>query len=523
VADELETLFTDDAFLALFPTHGQPAHPPWRLALVTILQCVEGLSDRQAANAVRSRIDWKYVLRLELTDPGFDASVLSECRGRLIAGAAEYLLFDTLLTWCRNRQLVKARGRQRTDSTHILATVRALNRIEVVGETMRHALNTLAVVAPEWLRAVSPAEWRDRYVRRAEDDRLPTTPAARAALALTIGPDGWQLLSAVDRKEAPPWLREVPAVAILRRVWSQNYLWDGSQLHWREANNIPPAAQFISSPYDPEAHYARKHTTQWVGYKVHITETCEDDLPYLITNVETTIGPAADGTATPKIHDALQQRGLLPGTHIVDTGFLDADRLVESQDRYGVDLLGPTRRDYHWQAREGTGFAAEHFQIHWDQQHATCPAGKTSISWTPAVDNRDNPVIKIKFSSKDCRRCDQVAQCVRSQKRYRRRTLTIRPKPQYQALQAARQREATDAFQAEYDRRAGIEGTLSRGIRSTRLRRTRYRGLRRVCLGHILTAVGLNVLRLGEWFLETSRAKTRITPFARLMADSAAA
>jgi transposase len=148
LADELDTLFTDEAFLALFPTHGQPAQPPWRLALVTLLQFAEGLSDRQAANAVRSRIDWKYVLRLELTDAGFDASVLSAFRSRLITGAAESLLFDTLLTWCRNRQLVNARGRQRTDSTHILAAVRVLNRIEVVGETLRHALNTLAVVAP---------------------------------------------------------------------------------------------------------------------------------------------------------------------------------------------------------------------------------------------------------------------------------------------------------------------------------------------------------------------------------------
>jgi transposase len=156
LADELDTLFTDEAFGTLFPTHGQPACPPWRLALVTILQFAEGLSDRQAAHAVRSRIDWKYVLRLELTDPGFDASVLSEFRTRLLAGSAEFLLFDRLLTWCRDRRLVKARGRQRTDSTHILAAVRALNRIEVVGETMRHALNTLAVAAPEWLRAVSP-------------------------------------------------------------------------------------------------------------------------------------------------------------------------------------------------------------------------------------------------------------------------------------------------------------------------------------------------------------------------------
>jgi transposase len=400
--------------------------------------------------------------------------------------------------------------------------VRALNRLEGVGDTMRHALNT-PVVAPEWLRAASHPDWRDRYTRRAEDDRLPTTLAARAALALTIGHDGWRLLAAIDHPDAPPWLREVPAVAILRRVWIQNYLWDGTQLQWREADNIPPAAQFISSPDDLEAHYARKHTTQWVGYKVHLTETCEDDLPHLITHVETMIGPAADGAATPKIHEALQQRGLLPGTHIVDTGFLDADLLVDSQHDYGVDLLGPTRLDYPWQAREAAGFDAQHFQIDWDQQHATCPAGKVSTGWTPAGDNRGNAVIKVKFSTKECRRCDHLAQCVRSKKRYPRRTLTIRPQPQYQALQAARQREATAAFQAAYARRAGIEGTISRGIRSTRLRRTRYRGLARVHLGHLLTAAGLNVLRLGEWFLETARAKTRITPFTRLMADSAAA
>jgi transposase len=230
LADELATLFTDELFTTLFPAYGQPALVPWRLGLVTILQFAEGLSDRQAADMVRSRIDWKYVLRLELADPGFDASVLSEFRSRLIAGAAEALLFETLLTWCRNRRLVKARGRQRTDSTHILATVRALNRIEVVGETMRHTLNTLAVVAPEWLRAVSPPEWRDRYTRRAEDDRLPTTQTARAALTLTIGNDGRRLLAGVDHPDAPLWLREVPTVALLRRVWIQNYWWDGAQL-----------------------------------------------------------------------------------------------------------------------------------------------------------------------------------------------------------------------------------------------------------------------------------------------------
>jgi transposase len=162
LADELGALFTD-----LLPTHGQPALAPWRLALVTILQFAEGLSDRQAADAVPSRIDWKYVLRLALTDPGFDAPVLCEFRSRLLLGDAEELLFETLLSWCHERQLLKAGGRQRTDSTHVLAAVRALNRIELVGERRRHALNTLAVVAPGWLRTVSQPNWTERCASHA--------------------------------------------------------------------------------------------------------------------------------------------------------------------------------------------------------------------------------------------------------------------------------------------------------------------------------------------------------------------
>lgn len=523
LADEMGTLFTDAAFAALYPTHGQPALPPWRLALVTILQFAEGLSDRQAVEAVRCRIDWKYLLRLNLADPGFDASVLSEFRTRLLAGSAESLLLDTLLDWCRERQLLKAGGRQRTDSTHILAAVRALNRVELVGEAVRHALNSLAVAAPAWLRSVSHAEWKDRYTRRAEDDRLPTKEADRAALALTIGNDGWQLLTALSAPEAPAWLRQVPAVESLRCIWVQNFLWDESGLQWRQADNIPPASKFLSSPYDNETHYARKHSMQWVGYKVHITETCEDDLPLLITNVATTAAPVPDGTATPQIHAALQQRALLPGTHIVDTGFLDAELLVDSREHFGVDLFGPTRLDYHWQARAGAGFDAQHFTIDWLRQQATCPAGKTSSGWTPTPDRYGNDTIKIKFSAKDCRPCCHLAQCVRSKKRSPRRTLTIRPEQQHQALEAARRREATRLFRKEYARRAGIEGTISRCIRVTRLRRTRYIGLARVHLSHILTAAGLNMLRLGEWFLEIAPNKTRVTPFARLMAESATA
>ena len=153
VRDELGVIYRDELFAPLFPARGRPAEAPWRLMLVTLLQFAENLTDRQAAEAVRSRIDWKYALALPLEDAGFDASVLSEFRTRLLRGEPERRLFDTLLDRLQAAGLLEARGRQRTDSTHVLAAVRALTRLGVVGETLRHALNSLAVVAPAWLRA----------------------------------------------------------------------------------------------------------------------------------------------------------------------------------------------------------------------------------------------------------------------------------------------------------------------------------------------------------------------------------
>jgi transposase len=522
--EELDVMYADEDFADLFPTRGQPAEAPWRLALVTIFQFAEHLSDRAAAEAVRGRIDWKYALSLDLTDAGFDHTVLSEFRTRLLVGGAERRLLDLLLRCARDRGLLKARGRQRTDSTHVLAAVRALNRVELVTEMMRHVLAVLADLAPDWLRAHGRPEWVERYERLPEDDRLPSKQAERQVLAETIGRDGLAILVAVDADEAPSWLRDLPALRVLRAVWIQNYLVTDVDVRWRtDKEGLPPAARFISSPYDTDAHYARKHTTSWVGYKVHLTETCEDDTPNLITNVMTTAGPVADGAVTPDIHQELAERDLLPGCHVVDTGYLDAELLVTIPERYGVDLLGPTRKDYHWQAQAGQGFDAQRFAIDWDREQATCPAGCTSISWTPAIDKRRNHVIKIKFSTKDCGPCPHRADCIRSRKTSPRRTITVRPHEQYEALRAAREREQTEAYAAEYARRAGVEGTLSQAVRRCGLRRSRYVGLARTHLGHVLAATAINFVRLGEWLAGTPRAKTRRPRFATVLAPAAAA
>jgi transposase len=401
--DELGTLFQDEMFASLFPKDGQPAFAPWKLAVVTIMQFAEGLSDRQAASAVRTRLDWKYALNLELEDEGFHFSILCEFRARLVKGNRESLLFETLLHELKQRGFLKARGRQRTDSTHVLAAVRALNRVVCAAETLRAALNSLAEVAPEWLGSFVPEEWYGRYAHRMEEYRLPKGKEKRPAFVEMIGADGATLLEAIFTTPEMGWLRHVRAVEILRRVWIQQFEMIGGQWRFRADENIPPQAKMICSPYDIEATYGRKLTSWWVGYKVHLTESCDDDEPRLITHVETSRAGNGDVDITPVIHHALKEKGLLPAEHFTDTNYAESKQFVQSRQDYGVDLIAPTRADHKWQAKERQGFDAGSFSLDWETQKAVCPTGKASSSWTPAIDRRDNQVIKIKFSIKDCR------------------------------------------------------------------------------------------------------------------------
>jgi transposase len=519
IYDELGMLFQDHDFLDLFPIQGQPAEAPARLALVTLVQFMEGLTDRQAADAVRTRIDLKYLLCLDLTDRGFDHTVLSEFRTRLLAHSAERRLFERVLELARSSGLLQAGGRQRSDSTHILGAMRFMTRIEGVTETLRHALNVLATEAPTWLRHHTSADWVDRYSRRASDYRLPKGAAKRLALARQTGADGMALLEAIFADHAPRELRALPAVETLRQVWIQNFTVEAGQLCWRDNDNLPPSGRYISSPYDTDARYATKRTTAWTGYKIHLTETCDDERPNLITDVQTTAATVADDAVTAAIHATLAEQELLPERHIADTGFVNSKLLVDSEQLYGIDLIGPTRDDHHWQAKDGAGFAACDFVIDWEHQQARCPAGKLSNSWTPAIDRYKNEVVKLKWATTDCQACPSCAQCTRSKPP--RRTITIRPQAQHEALLAGRARESTDAYRTEYAKRAGVEGTIAQSVRSCEVRRSRYFGQERTHLQHLMTAAAMNVVRMLHWLAEVPKAKTRPSAFARLYSTTA--
>ncbi|HVC79754.1 MAG TPA: IS1182 family transposase [Chloroflexota bacterium] len=516
--DELGIFYRDERFAPLFAQRGRPAEAPWRLALVSVLQFAENLSDRQAAEAVRSRIDWKYLLGLELTDGGFDYSLLSEFRDRLLAGEAEAVLLDALLAHCQDAKLVRARGGQRTDATHVLGAVRVLNRLECVGEALRHALNTLAVAAPTWVRAKIPPDWADRYATRLESARLPSSAADRQALARTIGADGSALLTALWAPTAPGGLRELEAVEVLRQIWVQQFFLEAGRVHWREEGSLPPASLWINSPYDPEVRYGTKRTHTWIGYKVHLTESCDEDLPHLVTQVATTIATGTDYGTLPLVQADLAAKDLRPAEHFVDAGYVDAGLLVRSHAQ-GIDLVGPVSTAPDWQTRADQGFDQEHFAIDWRTRTAICPRGQHSVAWKTNRDRHGEPVIRIEFAQATCLACPVRARCTRAATYPR--TLSLRPRPEFEALRAARARQRTDDFMTRYKQRAGIEGTLSQAVRAFDLRHARYVGQPKTHLQHVLTAVALNVVRLCAWFGGIPRSQTRVSPFASLFLEAA--
>ncbi len=516
--DRLGPIFQDQDFSGLFPKDGQPALPPWRLALVSILQFRENLPDRQAAEAVRGRIDWKYLLGLELTDAGFDFSVLSEFRTRLLEGGGEAWLLDKLLEQCRSLGLVKARGTQRTDATRVLAAIRVLNRLELVGETMRAALNDLATIAPDWLRSVAPLEWYLRYSRRIEDNRLPESQEQRQAYGQMVGEDGFQLLDLLQEPDAPPQADQLSGVAALRRVLVRHYERQengsaGYQIRFKANRELARASEGIESPYDQEARFRSRHEITWTGYQVHLSETCDADEVHLITHVETTQATVHESQRTETIHQALVDKELPPQQHLVDAAYIDAEVLISSQEQYGIDLVGPGRADVSWQARVEGAYDRYRFEIDWDRKRVRCPQGKESSLWREGPD-RYGPRILVSFDPDDCRNCPARSLCTRAKVQPRR--LRIQPRPQYEALQAARQLRTTEAGRKLYNIRAGVEGTISQGVRTFGLRRSRYWGLAKTHFQHLATAAAINLDRLGAWFEERPRAKTPTSRFARL-------
>jgi transposase len=363
---------------------------------------------------------------------------------------------------------------------------------------------------------VVPNEWFERYAHRVEEFRLPKSKTAREAYLLTVGQDGFALIDAIERDPAVTNLKALPKVEALQKVWERHYERKGERVRWHENKELSRAAFAIESPYETQARYSTKRGLQWTGYKVHVTESCDEDVPHLIMNVLSTLATQQDVSTTLAIHQALADKKRLPAEHLVDAGYVDAKLLVKMEQDYQLRLIGPPRSAKGWQSKEEGAFTAAHFTIDWEHKQASCPGGKTSSYWKPyrVAGTYPRELIAVRFSSTDCRDCALRARCTRSEKQGR--VLHLYPKPQFEALNAMRDYMTTDEGRQAYALRAGIEATLSEGVRAFGLRRCRYRGEAKTHLQHVATAAAINALRATDWLAGERLQSTRTSRFARL-------
>jgi transposase len=409
VRDRLGEWLRDEEFAAAFGIRGRPGWPPSRLALVTVLQRAENLTDRVAAEAVRTRLDWKYLLGLPLEDPGFDHSVLPEFRAKVADAGLEQAPLDALLERLAADGLVKAGGKQRTDSTHVIAAVAGLNQLEPARESVRAAVEALTAAYPGWVAgALHVSGWARRYGTPLPCWSLPSSKKKQDEFAVACAKDGYALLRAVCDKGSPGWLAELPAVETLRQVLVQNFTLvthaDGREVVKRRekkqprGDGIPPGRYRIASPCDTDARWGAKRDESWLGYKLHITETCDDAppcgcagpghdgdcgaaaFPNLVTHVATASAAATEMEMTGVIDDALAAKGLAPGRHYLDC------------------------------------YARADFTANYDAQQVTCPQGKTSSSWTPCTQYGRDAIVAI-FSPRDCEPCPARQLCAGSARR----------------------------------------------------------------------------------------------------------
>ncbi|WP_372451698.1 IS1182 family transposase [Glycomyces salinus] len=519
IRETLGPIWSDEEFARAFSSTGRPAVSPVALCLVSVLQHVEGFADRQAAEAVRGRIDWKYALGLELTDPGFDYSVLSEFRARLVEHELGMRVFDAVIECCDAAGLLERDGRVRTDSTVVLAGVRWLNRLEFCGETVRSALEAIAAAEPDWLAERISGQQVERYGKPVDNWRLPKKAVDRNKRLRQFAKDGFWLLDqcAADARGPGAALADLEAVSVLRRVWGQQFERCGGRIVVRTADDLPPSEEVVVSPFDIDARYSVKRGQSWNGYKAHLSEACEPGYPHVIVGVYTTDATVPDLSCTEPITRQLRARGLRPRTHFVDQGYVAAYHLVR-EAASGTVLHGPIRGD--WSTTKGADvlFKPTDFVVDEPTRTVTCPAGQRSTGWSVRIGDNGTPYANVSFPVGVCRPCPLRAKCTRANmdKNQRGRGLKVMLGAYRKAMLERRAEQETEPWRESYKQRSGVEGAISQATGRIGMRRCKYRSLDKTALQHILGATAMNFIRVNAWRCGYRSETTRTTHLARL-------
>ena len=498
IGDRLFDRYREEDYADLYSTEGKPGISPVVLAFVTVFQFMERLPDRQAAESLRMRMDWKYALHLPLAYEGFDHSVLSEFRDRLLEHQAEGRVFEQLVQEFRSMGLVKERGKQRTDSIAMLMKVRRLSRLELVVETLRVAVGAILKVDRKWGEALIPPSWEEPYGERFVLQRH--TKEEWAEHDKHVGSDGEWLIARVTGEGAPAEIKSLPEVQVLKTVWAQQFREKEGKIVYQVGTKYDGHTQ-IETPHDPEARYSHKRIQEWVGGKVQVTETDDEGYPHLITDIAATCSNQTDWESLPNIQQRLEERQCQPEKQYVDSGYMSGPNLANSA-QMGIDLIGPLSPVISKQSKIAGGITTEQFDIDVEKQQATCPAGfsgKADLGWEGKI--------RFRFDDQICLACPLRTRCCTGKGG---RTLCVGLT--YPLLQIARQRQQTDTFKKDYHQhRSGVEGCLSALVRGNGMRVSRYNSNRKRHLQALFSGSAANIKRTARWLAGSRPNRNRQT------------
>lgn len=478
---ELESLYE--------PDNGRPPLDPVRMLALAILQFLERVPDRQAAQAMQYDIRWRVALHLPEDQCACDPSSLSVFRGRLLAGEKERLAFDAVLQLLVDEGWVPKRSKQRIDSTHVCGLLARMSRLERARETIR-----LVLIAVE-REGKLPAHWEpmwETYVESKIDARVAADKLK--AQSLQAGAD-METILAWALEQGGDWTRAEP-MGVLERVLRENYEADeNGQKQQRRAQ--PPGA--VHNPHEPQAQWSTKSTTkdkEWVGYKTQVAETVQDEprergepTRNFIAAIVTQEAIASDKAGMAEVFARQAAFGLEPpGVTYVDGAYVSALALKDHHDQ-GRELMGPAPAP----PDRGKVFTAEAFEVNVAERSAVCPAGKANTQCSRLEEGKTGKVsYRFEWKGKLCGACPRRGECVSPAQSHR--TLTVGE--HHGHLQSRRKEMHTERFKKEMHRRNGIEGTQSELIRAYGLRKARYRGLAKVRLQNHLIGTACNLRRL---------------------------
>jgi len=471
------------------PANGRPAREPVQLLAVLILQIVERLPDRQAAEAMQYDARWRLALHLAPDEAACDPSLLSVFRDRLLAGQQQRLAFEAVLDLLVAEGWLPRRSKQRLDSTHVCGLLARMSRLECARETIRLALEVVEA------RGALPAAWTVQWERYVESKVDPRSATEALQTKVRQAGEDMNLILTWAHEQGAEWEQAGP-MQVLRRVFQENYEVDAQGVR-QQTRAQPPGA--VHNPHEPEAQWSSKSTTkdkEWVGYKTQIAETVQDEpraqgepTRSFVTAIVTQNAIASDKPGLTEVLAEQADLGLAAPTDLyVDAAYVYGQSLKDAHDE-GRELRGPAPAA----PDRGKTFTAEAFDVDVAGRSAVCPAGQTSTNCSRLEEARTGKVnYRFEWNDTLCGACPKRSECVGATQSHR--TLVVGEHHDF--LQARRQEMQTAEFKQEMHRRNAIEGTQSELVRSYGLRHARYRGFVKVRLQNYLIGAACNLRRL---------------------------